>query len=133
MFNRRMLVALAAFSILTASTALAGGGGGTKKNTTIKVINNVKVNNEGHAIYAFVDVADGDIQAAAQSSEDPNVVFAAFDRLGGKMIQPGGGSATFSVKKGPHTVSAVDIVLAAAVGKKPADTTNNSNVTVAFP
>lgn len=131
MFNRRILVALAACSILSASTALAGGGGGTKKDSTIKVINNVMVAGVGHAIYAFVDVADADIAAAA-GDPDPNVVFAAFDALGGKKIQPGGNSATFSVKKGPHTVTAVDIVAAGGVGKKPGNTTYG-NVVVAFP
>ncbi len=124
MFNRRILVALAAFSILSASTAFAGGGGGTKKDSTIKVVNKV-----GNPIYAFVDVADADIQAASVKP-DP---LGAFKALGGKEIASGGNSHSFSVKTGSHTVTAIDIVVAAPVGKKTVVTSKGKTSEVTFP
>lgn len=123
MFNRRMLVALAACLILSASTAMAGGGG-TKKDSTIKVINNGP-----NPIYAFVDVPDASIQAAA-GALDP---ITAFNNLGGKEIAAGGNSHSFSVKAGTHTVTAVDIVLEAPVGKKPVTTSKGKTSDVTFP
>lgn len=99
MFNRRMLVALAACLAVSASSAMAGGGGGSKKNATIEVHNQ----SDG-VIYAFVDVKDSKIEAASLS-DDP---IAAFKKLGGQEIEVGG-HASFSVRAGKHTITAVDV------------------------
>jgi hypothetical protein len=123
MFNRRMFVALVVCLAMSVSTALAGGGG-AKKDSTIKV-----VNSGPNPIYAFVDVAAADITAAADKP-DP---IAAFKALGGKQVAAGGASANFSVKSGPHTVIAVDIVKEEPVGgPKSVTTTKGKTSTVTF-
>lgn len=102
MFNRRMLVALAACLAISASSAMAGGGGGTKKNSTIEVHN--KTN---HVVYAFVDVSDQKIQTAS-GKPTPEAILAAFKQLGGKQIDDPG-SASFKVAAGDHNVTVVAI------------------------
>lgn len=122
MFNRRMFVALVACLAMSVSTALAGGGG-AKKDSTIKV-----VNNGPNPVYAFVDVTDAKISEAASTS-DP---IKAFKALGGREIASGNNSANFSVKSGPHTVTAVDIVLRVPVGQQSVTTTKGKTSTVNF-
>lgn len=122
MFNRRTFVALVACLAMSVSTAFAGGGG-AKKDSTIKVVNSGL-----NPIYAFVDVTDARISEAASSS-DP---IRAFNALGGKQIASGGNSANFSVKSGPHSVTAVDIVYEEPVGKQSVTTTKGKTSTVTF-
>lgn len=102
MFNRRMLVALAACLAISASSAMAGGGGGVKKNSTIEVHNET-----GHVIYAFANVSDAKIQAAAQGTSEA-AILAAFKGLGGKKIEDGA-NAPFSVAAGDNVITAVAI------------------------
>ena len=117
-----MFVALVACLAMSVSSAFAGGGG-AKKDSTIKV-----VNNGSNPIYAFVDVTDAKISEAASSS-DP---LKAFNALGGKQSASGGNSASFSVKSGAHTVTAVDIVFEEPVGKQSVTTTKGKTSTVTF-
>lgn len=122
MFNRRMLVAVAACLAISASSAMAGGGGGTKKNSTIEVHN--KTDN---IIYAFVDVNDSKIAQAAMKA-DP---LAAFKALGGKEIQPGA-SANFKVAAGDHVISAVDIEDEEPEGQEEVNVAKGATVVVEF-
>lgn len=122
MFNRRMLVALAACLVVSASSAMAGGDGGTKKNSTIEVQNGTP-----NVLYAFVDVSDQDIEKAAMKS-DP---LKAFRDLGGKEIQPGA-SAKFKVAAGNHWVSAVDIEEEEPAGKEHVNVPKGTTVVVQF-
>lgn len=125
MFKRSALVGLMIGMMLSGSSVFAGGGnGGVKRDSTVKVINNSL-----NPVYAFVDVASSNITTASTAA-DP---IAAFKALGGKEIAAGGNSASFSVKAGSHTVTAVDIVSESAVFVDRPITTSKgrtSNVTI---
>ncbi|MEO8270463.1 MAG: hypothetical protein ABI557_12140 [Aureliella sp.] len=102
MFNRRMLVALAACLAVSASSAMAGGGGGTKKNATLEVHNATE-----NVVYAFVNISDAKIQGAVDPAS-PEKTLAAFKKLGGKQIEIDG-KASFPVVAGDNIVTAVAI------------------------
>ncbi len=99
MFNRRMLIAVAACLAVSASSAFAGGNGGSKKDSTIHVENQTE-----YRLYVFADVSDARIQRAAASA-DP---LAAFKGLGGKEVESTG-TASFQVKSGNHNITAVAV------------------------
>jgi hypothetical protein len=123
MFNRRTLVALATCLILSATTAIAGGNGGSKKDSTLRVVNAT-----GNPAFVFVNVPDGQIQAAANSA-DP---LGAFRNLGGKQVSGGNNFVDFRVKAGSHTVSAVDIAEEVAIGQQTVVVSKGETRTVTF-
>ena len=97
MFNRRMLVALAACLAVSASTVFAGGNGGSKKSPDA-------------AIYVFLDVDQQDLQDAyfAYLNGDINesqLRSHLTGRLRGKLVNARG-HHLFPTRVGPHVITA---------------------------
>lgn len=114
MLQRRMFLALVVCLCTMAVPAFAGGSGGAKKDSTIKVVNNTNA-----PIYAFVDVSNADL-ASIQAAPTAAAAQTLAEKFG-KLVGGGGNSALFSVKAGPHQVSAATatfpgVVIANQVG-----------------